>query len=131
MRPKEVHFLYATKATSDLDAQKVLFLPRLMDLAGMAADPHNVTLSLYLTGTGNDDGGLIEDGNLPNKTFARRIQEFDLQRALDGFQDGKSTSRQKTVCYVCGPPRMTDEVVALLSKQEGMSEERVLCEKWW
>lgn len=130
-RPREIHFLYATKASPELDAQSILFLPRLLDLVAAAADQNNVTLSLYATGTGDEDGGLIEDGRLPNRTFARRIQEFDLVRALDGFRKGGAGEREGTVCYVCGPPRMTDEVVAFLSQQEGMSPERVLCEKWW
>ena len=39
--------------------------------------------------------------------------------------------RHNTVAYVCGPPAMTDEVVAFLNSQQGMSKERVLCEKWW
>ncbi|QIW98227.1 hypothetical protein AMS68_003745 [Peltaster fructicola] len=130
-RPREIHFLYASKTSSELDAQKILFLPRLLDLVGIADDPLNVTLSLYLTGSGTDEGGLIEDGRLPNRTFARRLQEFDLSRALDGFRDGGMTDRKDTVAYVCGPPKMTDEIVATLNRQEGMSPDRVLCEKWW
>jgi hypothetical protein len=123
--------LYGTKATSDVDPQKILFLPRLMDLGAAAADP-GVTLSLFLSGFG--DEGRIEHGKLPNRTFARRISENDLISALDGFKKGvygPEHDRQGTLCYVCGPQKMTDEFVALLARQEGMSEERVLCEKWW
>lgn len=108
-RPKEVHFVYATKATSDLDQQKILFLPRLMDLVAAEADP-NVSLSLFLTGTG--DEGVIEHGKLPNRTFGRRITETDLVKAIDGYKQnvfGAEHDRKNTVCYVCGPPNMTDE----------------------
>jgi len=102
-----------------------------MDLVAAADDP-NVTLSLYLTGTGDD--GMIEHGKFPNRTFGRRITEADLTRALDGFKEslyGPEHDRQGTLCCVCGPPKMTDEVVGFLSRQPGMAPERVLCEKWW
>lgn len=131
-RPREIHFLYATKADSEPDPQKILFLPRLMDLVAMAADP-NVTLSLFLTGTGCSEGR-IEHGGLPNRTLGRRLAEEDVVRAIDGYkkQSGDiQSSRRRTLCYVCGPPRMTDEYVDVLKRQTGMADERVLCEKWW
>ena len=99
-----------------------------MDLVAAAADV-GVTLKLLLTGTG--DEGSIEHGKLPNRTFARRIQTSDLVQALDGLNEGPQNDRSRTVCYVCGPPAMTDEFVAYLARQPGMGEERVLCEKWW
>lgn len=102
-----------------------------MDLVAAAADP-KVTLSLFLTGTG--DEGMIEHGKLPNRTFARRVEHSDLVRALDGYSDhiyGSKFDRSGTVCYVCGPPQFTDESVAFLKRQSGMADERVLCEKWW
>ncbi|KAI7171819.1 hypothetical protein D0869_00397 [Hortaea werneckii] len=129
--PKEIHFIYGTKATPELDRHSILFLTRLMDLVGIANDP-NITLSLYLTGTGDD--GAIDHGNFPNRTFARRITELDLTRALDGYKEslyGAEHDRQGTVCYVCGPQKMTDEFVDFLSAQPGMARDRVLCEKWW
>ncbi|USW48527.1 Putative ferric reductase, NAD binding domain, FAD-binding domain, ferredoxin reductase-type [Septoria linicola] len=131
MRPPEIHFLYATKTNYELDPQQILFLPRLMDLTAAAADP-NVTLSCFLTGIG--DEGVIEHGKLPNRTFGRRFTEEDLVKALDGYKTnvfGPEHDRAGTVAYVCGPPKMTDQVVELLRGQSGMSEERVLCEKWW
>lgn len=133
-RPEEIHFLYGTKTSeSEPDPQTILFLPRLMDLVGAAAEPLDVTLSLYLTGpTGYEGGEKIEHGKLPNRTWARRMGEGDLVGALDGWKKGSgSKGRGETVCYVCGPQRMTDEVVEFLGKQEGMEKGRVLCEKWW
>jgi len=126
-----VHFIYATKADSDLDRQRILFLAHLMDHVAAVADP-NVTLRLFLTGTGLD--GPIEYGKLPNHTFARRLRPADLLSALDGYARPPPSAKEHragTVCYVCGPPRMTDESVANLSEQPGMAPERVLCEKWW
>ena len=121
-------------ADSEPDPQKILFLTRLMDLVNMEADYTNVTLSLFLTGLGEGDQGAIEHGKLPNRTMGRRIRADDLVQALDGYKTplyGAEHDRQGTVCYVCGPPRMTDEFVAILGRQEGMDVSRVLCEKWW
>ena len=130
--------MYGTKTTeSEIDPQTILFLPRLMDLVSAAAEPLDVTLSLFLTGpTGYENGEKIEHGKLPNRTWARRIGEGDLVGALDGWKGSASSStagegRKGTVCYVCGPQRMTDEVVEFLGRQQGMEGGRVLCEKWW
>lgn len=97
----------------------------------MAADP-NVTLSVFLTGIG--DPGMIEHGKLPNRSYGRRFHDNDLVHALDGYKTnlfGPEHDRKNTVAYVCGPPKMTDDVVAMLRKQPGMSDDRVVCEKWW
>jgi hypothetical protein len=105
-----------------------------MDLVGMAAEPANVTLSLFLTGpTGYEGGEKIEHGKLPNRTWARRMGKGDLVGALDGWRGGEEggKGREGTICYVCGPQKMTDEVVEFLGEQEGMEKGRVLCEKWW
>jgi hypothetical protein len=123
-----VHFVYGTKADSDLDPQRILFLPRLMDLIAAANDPL-VTLSFFLTGTG--DEGSIEHGRFPNRTFARRISKSDLRSAIDGYSNDDPGSRTRTMCYVCGPQAMTDDFVAYLSNEPGMAADRVLCEKWW
>lgn len=107
-----------------------------MDLVGAVdQDPGNVTLSLFLTGpTGYEGSGeRIEHGKLPNRTWARRIGKEDLVGVLDGWRgkDQSGKGREGTVCYVCGPQKMTDEVVEFLGEQEGMETGRVLCEKWW
>jgi hypothetical protein len=99
-----------------------------MDLVAAAADP-NITLRLFLTGTGSE--GRIEHGRLPNDTYARRISLPDLLHALDGYQEPAEDRRLRTICYVCGPQHMTDTFVDYLSRQPGMAPERVLCEKWW
>ncbi|CAK1354245.1 unnamed protein product [Cercospora beticola] len=106
-----------------------------MDLVAVESDPKNITLSCFLTGLGEGDQGIIEHGRLPNRTFGRRFKEEDLVRAVDGYRQesvfGLQHERSGTVCYVCGPPKMTDEVVDFLKGLEGMDERRVLCEKWW
>jgi len=55
-----------------------------------------------------------------------RISRQDIEEALGDVED-----RRDTVCYVCGPRQMTDELVETVGKMEGMEAERVLCEKWW
>lgn len=102
-----------------------------MDLVA-AAESVDVTLNLFLTGSG--DAGRIEHGKLPNRTFAGRVQHADLLSALDGYSRQNhdlNTHRAGTVCYVCGPPQMTDDFVEFLSQQRGIRREHVLCEKWW
>ena len=126
-RPREIHFLYSTKADSDMDPQRILFLPRLMDLVAAEADPQ-VNLRLFLTGTGSE--GPVEHGKFPNQTILRRMTQHDLTCAIDGYGP-ENRDRSGTVCYVCGPAKMTDETVDFLQKQNGMNQERVLCEKWW
>lgn len=134
-RPEEIHFLYGTKTTeSEPDPQSILFLTRLMDLVSAANEPSDVTLSLFLTGpTGYKGGEKIEHGKLPNRTWARRMGKGDLTGALDGWRDGGKAEegREGTVCYICGPQKMTDEIVEFLSEHQGMERGRVLCEKWW
>lgn len=128
-RPREIHFVYGTKTDSELDPQRILFLPRLMDLAAAVAET-KVTLRLFLTGTGTESEVPVEHGKLPNKTFLRRMAQSDLVQAIDGYSD-EGNDRSSTVCYVCGPAKMTDETVAFLQEQHGMEAKRVLCEKWW
>ncbi|KAK3065790.1 hypothetical protein LTR53_018035, partial [Teratosphaeriaceae sp. CCFEE 6253] len=149
-RPREMHFLYMTKTSPDsngeIDPQGILFLTRLMDLVAATAEPLAVTLSLFLTdpaaaASASDDRGIIEHGRLPNRTVGRRVEAADLVAALDGFPAksraglqqpfGREHDRRGTVCYVCGPPTMTDDYVQFLGQQEGMEPRRVLCEKWW
>lgn len=47
-------------------------------------------------------------------------------RGADG-----SVKPEETVCYLCGPPGMTDEFVALLKGLLGDGQERIFFEKWW
>jgi NAD(P)H-flavin reductase len=55
------------------------------------------------------------------QTLNRRIEKQDL---VDSVGDSEGT-----VCFVCGPPGMTDEFVGIFEGLVGA--ERVFCEKWW
>lgn len=82
-------------------------------------------LELYVTGT-----DVVRDDVRSYLNYGR-IQGRDLVRALERKEGEKEVKREKTVCYVCGPPAFTDWAVEFLKKQDGMSEDRVVCEKWW
>ena len=68
------------------------------------------------------DTDYISEGN----TKFGRLVEKDLINAT-----GPLVGRKGVVAYVCGPPPLTDWAVEVLRGAEGMSNERVLCEKWW
>lgn len=65
--------------------------------------------------------------SIPAKSHKRRIHTRDLEKAL-GEQ---LLDRRHTVIYVCGTPGMTDWAVKWFLGRKGMTQERVLCEKWW
>ncbi|MCJ1438356.1 hypothetical protein MMC27_007744 [Xylographa pallens] len=126
LKPEHIRFLYTSRGTSQA-VDEILFYPRIQKL--MAAHPSaHRTLELYLTGPshashgGETHGSLIEEVSVRN----RRISHEDLISAL-----GPVKERKGVVTYVCGPARMTDEFVDVLQGAEGMTEDRVLCEKWW
>lgn len=132
---------------------KVLFLDRLQGLSQHLTDigRRQFALDVFLTPDGHEDyhnehrqshgesqyetsdsldSSPERKENRRHGTFhyGRRFNERDLLQALGPEDDD---IRKATVVYVCGPPTMTDEVVALMRAQRGMSEERVMCEKWW
>jgi NAD(P)H-flavin reductase len=112
-----ITFLYTTKSpsTSSSQSNSILFLSRLQQIEASFAG--NMNLQLFITG---DESG-HKEMKLP-RTFHRRIEDDDLLAAVGGKTDG-------TVCFVCGPPVMTDKFVAFLGTLVG--QEMVFCEKWW
>ena len=114
--PPHVEFLYSTKFSSSF-ASSILFLERLQEIKLRHLE--SLRLTLFLTG---ETENLID---LPEHQ-SRRIATQDLSTAL-----GPESLRNKTVCYVCGPPRMTDEFVEYLANQAGMAPAQVFYEKWW
>lgn len=125
MESLEVELLYSVKVSKDpknVAVSEILFLERLADLFRTF---ERGLLKLFLTGTANGDGSLEwQGGRIAYR--GRRIMDRDLEEAL-----GSRGVRKETVCYVCGVPEMTDSIVGWLSRAEGMSAERVFCEKWW
>lgn len=120
--PPQVEFIYATKS---IDGE-ILFADRLLHIASNR--PQQVKLHFFLTGSQSGGAAALQDSRLAELAISpsyRRLNTKDVLEALS------SSGREQTVCYVCGPPQMTDELVDLLRGQEGMSADRVLCEKWW
>lgn len=126
---------------------QILFLPRLRQIVQRASSqPSNlhISLDLFLTNLpsnasaasavkmlrdGDREGDEDKDGNI--RVYPRRITHDDLQTAATTNTSGSDEviPPENTVCYVCGPPPMTDGFVEFLRGIVG--EKRVLCEKWW
>jgi ferredoxin-NADP reductase len=140
--PPSIRFLYSTKFPAKpggaevakekhKDKKKlkhakehshILHLPTLLD---MASSRPQLDLTLFLTNLSANQK--LADPESLGWMHDRRIESTDLLAALgDDVQE-----REKTLVYVCGPPGMTDEIVAWFGRQAGMSGERVFCEKWW
>lgn len=120
--PPSVEFIYAAKLTDG----EILFVDRLLHMASSRTG--QLKLKLFLTKPAEGGAEMLQDSRLAGLSMSpahRRMEYNDVLEALG------SSNREKTVCFVCGPSKMTDEVVGFLRGQKGMSDDRVLCEKWW
>ncbi|CAD0057822.1 unnamed protein product [Aureobasidium pullulans] len=124
-RPKKIRFVYGSKVEKGpIEASRILFLTRIMDLIKKQADT-NIELDLFLTSASRSD--IDHAKGVPEHVKLGRIEKNDLEAAI-----GEDRSvRQNTVAYICGPPAMTDQFVEYLSTREGVDKRKVLCEKWW
>jgi len=135
--PQHVHVLYSIRRTSPSPAdttagpqdalKDVLFATRLRDIATERVD--SMTLDFYMTrgepvGAGSPIKPLLHWENV--SILDGKMRKGEIEEAL-----GPVEERGETVCYVCGPQKMTDEIVEMVGKMEGMDGERVFCEKWW
>ncbi|KAJ5679548.1 Riboflavin synthase-like beta-barrel [Penicillium macrosclerotiorum] len=136
-QPLDIHFLYSSRVPqeheSSLDAvlDQVLFLARLRQIIRSQSQSHRLRISvdLFLTNLASNH---LTSSDIPADLVIhpRRISRQDLHSAVAG-RDGK-LDPQNAVAYVCGPPKMTDEMVELLKGNLGEGgEERVFFEKWW
>ncbi|QDS71967.1 hypothetical protein FKW77_001211 [Venturia effusa] len=133
--PPPIQFLYSVRQSPPTTngPSKILFYDRLQKI--VSKHPDRVNLELFITGRQDEEGGEAEGngeigGAAPGvdqaveKFHRGRITRQDLFLAL-GTKD--TSILKKTACFVCGPPKMTDEIVAFLGGQGA----RVYCEKWW
>lgn len=123
---KEVRMLYGTKIK---DGEQILFYERLKNLAEhwKQSGDLDFEFTLFETGTSlSPRESAQSDRGAAVKHESRRISHADLLKAI-----GPEDDRENTVVYICGPPQLTDDFVALLQNTPGMEERRVLCEKWW
>jgi len=119
--PQEVRVLY-TSRVSESDHAAFLFGNRLRKIASSLSRPQ-FRLQFYVTG--EQQLLLPKKGRI--RWRQRRIDHDDLKEAIGRNPE----DRISVVCYVCGPPAMTDDFVNFLRRADGMEERRVLCEKWW
>ena len=119
--PPKVTFFYATKVPEiqqAVEARDVLFLQDLLDIQKRFAKVFSV--KPFLT------------GELEKRHLSRELEQFDKRRFTEkDLLYALGEDLKSTVCYICGPPAMTDEFVSFLTSREGMDTQRVLCEKWW
>ena len=150
--PPTVRFLYSSNqiprrdspcSPLNPDEERILFLSRLRSLLSTASNNTNTNarLDLFLTGGKNNNKhpilsppssqltNQIINGKMTVQIHDRRITPDDLIDALPPLES--KTERKSTVCYVCGPSRMTDWIVDFLRKDLALGEEKVLCERWW
>ncbi|OAL67443.1 hypothetical protein A7C99_1307 [Trichophyton rubrum] len=82
---------------------------------------NSLDLQLFLTNSYLENRGV----------HSRRIEAGDLHKAVGGSDE----LRSGTICYVCGPPVMTDELVkeleTFIGSEDDKTRKRVLYEKWW
>lgn len=129
-----INILYTARLPSpgSTALDQILFLPRLREIIRSQSHSQSprlrISLELFLTNLA-DDSPLVASPPDGLIIHSRRIKRQDLQAAVIG-EDGE-VNPAETVCYVCGPPAMTDEFVDVLRGLLGGEKDRVLSEKWW
>lgn len=124
----EVRLAYASKMPSG-GLGKVVFLDRITRLFGEGKVKGSI--DVFATGSSEEvpgDGRRDMNGT-EARLHGRRLSIADLKALIDpGAHDLNST-----IVYVCGPPTMTDELVATLTSKDGlgMDPKQVMTEKWW
>jgi hypothetical protein len=127
--PYEIIFIYTVRSPGQPEhISSILFLEQLITIFG--SHKVNGKLVLHLT-IGSDrletqQDGTIETsyGRLGYRT--RRVTKDDLLNAL-----GPVCERNGSVCYICGVPSMTDELVEAARGAEGTDPRKILFERWW
>ncbi|KAJ6189689.1 hypothetical protein N7519_004597 [Penicillium mononematosum] len=137
--PKTIHILYSSRlpqdqGTGSADAilDQILFLPRLRQIMRSQESSHRlrISLDLFLTDLASSSDLLSSGSPSDLKIHPNRISDHDLRSAAVGA--GGESDSYGTVCYVCGPPDMTDSIVEKLVEMLGDGgEQRVFFEKWW
>ena len=88
-----------------------------------------IFLDLFLTDLPADSNQLGFD-RTGLSIHAGRISESYLYDVV--VNASERTDLKDTVCYVCGPPGMTDSVVEILGRILGEGgEQKIFYEKWW
>lgn len=88
------------------------------------------SLDLQLHTTQSHGLVVAEDAAHSPQVVQGRVCEQHLATALKQLQSGSSSGMQDIAAYVCGPPKMTDNVVHMLFGL-GLPEAAVHTERWW
>lgn len=110
---------------------QILFLSRLRQIIHCQSQSHRlrITLDLFVTSLRDASSPLLLEQPEDLRIHPRRINQDDLRTALTG--PNGDIQAEETVCYMCGPPAMTDEFVTTLRGLMGDGSDRVFFEKWW
>ncbi|OQE43236.1 hypothetical protein PENCOP_c003G03583 [Penicillium coprophilum] len=137
--PTTIRILYSSRLTQDLEnasadavLDQILFLPRLRQIVRSQENSHRlrISLDLFLTDLASSPNLFSSRSPTDIKIHPVRISDSDLRSAAVG--KGGEMDTRGTVCYVCGPPGMTDSVVEKLIGMLGEGgAQRVFFEKWW
>jgi NAD(P)H-flavin reductase len=130
-----IHILYSSKlpesTTPETALDQILFLRRLREIVRSQSQFQRlrIALDLFLSNLQDQSSPLLHQPPEDLTIHPRRINRDDLSRTVTGT-DSKYSS-DNTVCYVCGPPQMTDEVVDIVTELLNGRKDRVFFEKWW
>ncbi|TRY65711.1 hypothetical protein DNTS_005557 [Danionella cerebrum] len=107
--PGHTHLCYSAKNTTEL-----LFKDTILDLC--LEHPDKLSCNFHVTQQSSE----IEKRFQPHVARGR-IAEEELRHCVHP---------ERTLCYLCGPPPMIETVSSDLQRI-GLSEDRILFEKWW
>ncbi|KAL5000560.1 hypothetical protein BDV10DRAFT_183333 [Aspergillus recurvatus] len=130
-----IHILYSSRlpesASPESALDQILFLRRLREIVRSQSQFQRlrITLDLFLSNLQDQSSPLLRQPPRDLAIHPRRINRDDLARTVTGT-DSKYRPHE-TVCYVCGPPQMTDEVVDTVTELLNGQKGRVFFEKWW
>lgn len=132
--PDKIRILYTTRLPQGETMQErldqVLFLPRLRQIVQSQEISHRLRMALDLFLTDVDPSVDLVSAASDMVIHPARIEDRNLRSAISDGDSG--TSSEETVCYVCGPPQMTDSIVKRLKGMLGEGgDKRIFFEKWW
>ncbi|RCI13929.1 hypothetical protein L249_8160 [Ophiocordyceps polyrhachis-furcata BCC 54312] len=133
----DVRLLYATKLPRSGRLEDVLFLRDIAALFGQRK--LRGSIRLYVTATATATGATTAaEAGATTQMDTRHIcgASVSVRPGRISAEQVRSVVRRhdpnETLVYICGPPLMTDELVAALTAEEDvLDSKRILTEKWW
>lgn len=126
--------LYSIVQAALAAAPEVTQQLRRVSLLYSAASPSELAFRTHLEELAKSDErlrlGLRVTRNEARESWTGETGRIDAAVLLGALEEA-AIPREAVLAYVCGPPAMTDELVAILHGDLGLSEDRVRFEKWW